>query len=50
MWGLVFELSEPGVQVGRRCAVGDLNAGCLNLPLGLLETSLSAQLGPKYRE
>ena len=39
---LVLELSEPGGQVGRRGAVGDLDVGRLDLPLGLLLPGLRA--------
>ena len=37
---LVLELPEPGGQVGRRRAVGDLEVSRLDLPLGLLQSGL----------
>ena len=40
---LVLELTEPGVQVGRGGAVGDLDVGRLDLPFGLLQSGLAGQ-------
>ncbi len=47
---LVLELTEAGVQVGRRGSVGDPNAGGLDLPLGLLQPGLAAERRPEQGE
>ena len=42
---LVLELSEPGTQIGRGRAVGDLDVGRLDLPFGLFLRASRARAG-----
>ena len=49
LWRLVLELSEPGVQVGRRGPVGDLHAGRLDLPLGPFSVGPPGRGRPEQR-
>ena len=46
---LVFELAQTRCQVGRSSSVGDLNAGCLHLPLVAFLPGFAAQGRPEQR-